>query len=88
MPLLGWFMAQIVGLLSGPMVWFGGPEGVREEVSRWCLYILFICIAEFISWKLRMKAFGTMGQNVSSQLKRDLYKSILMKNIGFFDHRD
>ena len=88
MPFLGWFMAEIVGTLTGPMAWFGGPEGVQEIISEWCLYILFICIAEFISWKVRMKAFGTMGQNVSSQLKRDLYKSILMKNIGFFDHRD
>jgi len=33
MPFLGWFMAEIIGCLTGPMDWFGGPEGVEKKIT-------------------------------------------------------
>ena len=50
MPFLGWFMAEIIGCLTGPMDWFGGPEGVEKKITQFCTYILFIAIAEMLAW--------------------------------------
>jgi len=61
MPFIGWFIGEMMGPLSGPMEWFGGPEGVEKTISKYVIYISIIAISEFFAWHVRMKAFSTMS---------------------------
>jgi len=46
------------------------------------LIIGFIC---FFSFSITKKCFGTLGNNVTLEVRKILYAKILEKHIGFFD---
>jgi ATP-binding cassette subfamily B (MDR/TAP) protein 1 len=48
--------------------------------------MIIIALVCFISMGSTKKCFGTLGNNVTLEVRKLLYKKILEKNIGFFDH--
>jgi len=47
--------------------------------------MLIIALVCFISMGSTKKCFGTLGNNVTLEVRKLLYRKILEKNIGFFD---
>ena len=42
----------------------------------------------FVSYMMKSYLFTVLGENVTIQVRELLYKSILEKNIGWFDEQD
>jgi hypothetical protein len=47
--------------------------------------MLVVAVICFFSFGITKKCFGTLGNNVTFEVRKLLYRKILEKNIGFFD---
>ena len=50
--------------------------------------MLLLSAGCFILTFLQISAFGIISENVTIKMRMDLYRSILQKNIGWFDEKD
>lgn len=93
-PICGIAFAKILSLLSIPVEFlkFLDPDGIggfdylKSEVTFWSIVMLIIAGICFFSFSLTKKCFGTLGNNVTLEVRKILYAKILEKNIGYFDH--
>lgn len=93
-PICGIAFAKILTLLSLPVSYLkfldpaglGGFPYLKEEIIYWSIAMLIIAGVCLISFSLTKKCFGTLGNNVTLEVRKLLYSKILEKNIGFFDH--
>jgi len=60
--------------------------GLEKETVELTLYTLGIAVAVFVGYMGKSYIFGYLGENVTMKIRQILYKSILEKHIGFFDH--
>ena len=59
---------------------------MKNEIVFWSIVMLIIGVICFFSFSISKKCFGTLGNNVTIEVRKLLYGKILEKNIGFFDH--
>jgi len=93
-PVCGIAFAKILTLLSVPLEFLkfidplgvGGNDFLKAEIIFWSAFMLVIAFILFFSMGTTKKCFGTLGNNVTLEVRKLLYKKILEKNIGFFDH--
>jgi ABC-type multidrug transport system fused ATPase/permease subunit len=94
-PICGIAFAKILTLLSVPVEFLvtidkengiGGFPYLKNEITFWSIVMLIISGICFISFSTTKKCFGTLGNNVTLEVRKLLYTKILEKNIGFFDH--
>jgi len=93
-PICGIAFAKILSLLSIPvnLLKYIDPEGkggyqyLKTEIVFWSIVMLIIAGVCFFSFSISKKCFGTLGNNVTIEVRKLLYGKILEKNIGFFDH--
>lgn len=93
-PVCGIAFAKILTLLSVPVEYLafidpskvGGNEYLKAEIIYWSAFMLAIAFVLFISMGTTKKCFGTLGNIVTFEVRKLLYRRILEKNIGFFDH--
>lgn len=93
-PVCGIAFAKILTLLSLPVPYLkfvdplgvGGIPYLKDEIVFWSIGMLIIAVVCFISMGGTKKCFGTLGNNVTLEVRKLLYRKILQKNIGFFDH--
>lgn len=92
-PVCGIAFAKILTLLSLPIPYLkfvdplgvGGIDYMKQEIIYWSIGMLIIALVCFISMGSTKKCFGTLGNNVTLEVRKLLYRKILEKNIGFFD---
>jgi ATP-binding cassette subfamily B (MDR/TAP) protein 1 len=57
-------------------------------MDKWVYCLIGCAAAQLLFGFVSKHFFGTLGENVTLQIRKDLYNSILRKNIGWFDHQD
>jgi len=90
-PIFGVIFSKVMTLLTVPLpmlVKWKGEDYLMEEMSFWCIMILFVAIATMLGVMFRTIAFGKLGENLTYSVRSMLYLNILEKNIGFHDERD
>jgi ATP-binding cassette subfamily B (MDR/TAP) protein 1 len=91
MPVFGVFLSKMLSLLTLPLEYWRateGPDYVKDNINYYCFWMLVIALLSGIGSFLQRYMFGTLGNNVTTQVREKLYKGILEKNIGWFDSRD
>lgn len=59
-----------------------------HEVRQWCLYIFLTGIAGFIFTYISKVSFGILGESMTLEIRRKLYRSIVYKHVGWFDKKE
>jgi hypothetical protein len=74
MPLYGWLVPETLFAMAIP-----GDENMRKNVNFWCL-ILFLCaLSTTISGFCQKYFFAMCGSNITYNIRKDAYKSMLAK---------
>ena len=61
---------------------------MEEKLTFYTLLICVVAVAVFTSGYIQKKFFCLLGEEVTFEVRKLLYKKILMKNIGWFDLRE
>lgn len=61
---------------------------MKTETERWVLYIFIAGIVSFLATFIYKSSFGIIAENITINIRRKLYGSILQKHIGWFDVKD
>lgn len=61
---------------------------LREGANAWCLYMFIAALVAFGNGFIHKFVFGVVGENITLNMRRALYYSIIKKHIGWFDNRD
>lgn len=85
--MFGIVFARIMNVLLEPITDFN-KEKLIEDTKFYCLMIFLIGASCFIAMSISKWCFGTLGENVTLEVRKVLYKSILRKHIGFHDFRE
>lgn len=95
-PLFGVIFSKILDILALEID-FGGErsnpaampvEDVKSRTAILCALCGVLGFVMFLSNAIAKFLFGTVGENVTLSIRKALYKSILEKNVGFFDFRE
>lgn len=79
-PVFGIFITKMLFSLMIP-----DKDYMRSESNAWCLY-MFICACVSLCTTFTQKfCFGIVGENITLNIRRELYTSLLKKHIGWFD---
>ena len=87
-PLIGRIFAEVIGLLSAPMALMGGPDRVKEELSYWVIFTAILGGATLFGQFSSNYSFGTLGENVTMNVRKLLYGHILEMHMGWFDDKE
>ena len=87
-------MSKILAILSVPSEYLvdkedptiKGKEYLKQEIIYWSLAYVIIAWIVLVTYFIAKKSYGTLGENVTLGVRKDLYSSIMSKNIGWFDH--
>lgn len=61
---------------------------MRQECDNWALAMFICAIASFLTGFTQKFLFGVIGENITLAIRDSLYKSLLKKNMGWFDKRE
>jgi ABC-type multidrug transport system fused ATPase/permease subunit len=86
-PFFGLIFSRVMPLLVAPIT-PENKEDIIAEIKLWSGLVACVGLLMFVSLTGSKWAFGILGENVTFHIRRDLYKAILRKNIGFHDHRE
>lgn len=87
----------VFGIFIGKMLFVLSPEypatelrmdKVRDESNILCLSMFILSAGAFLLVSSQIFSFGILGENLTLLIRTDLYKSIIKKHIGWFDHPD
>lgn len=96
-PFLGWVWADLLLTLSIPVEYIMAElvskgkdpsewkTELKDDCERLALLLTLLGAATFVSYVIKSYLFTVLGENVTIQIRELLYKSILEKNIGWFD---
>jgi len=101
-PLFGWIFSMFMKILTDPQApitpgmtyetinilkesW---RTNLEEETITLSIYTCYIAVGMFVGYMGKSYIFGYLGENVTMKVRQVLYKSILEKHIGFFDHQE
>ena len=65
-----------------------GQDYFMPEMKYWIKFMILIAFLALIGGFLKKYYFGILAENVTFRVRKDLYSSILQKNIGWHDDRD
>jgi ATP-binding cassette subfamily B (MDR/TAP) protein 1 len=85
MPAFGVILSKLLFGLSHPPNTI--PE-VRSNANFYCLMMLVCAVGAAVFIFFQKYTFGTIGENVTLKIRRQLYASILEKHIGWFDNKE
>jgi ATP-binding cassette subfamily B (MDR/TAP) protein 1 len=82
----------VFGALMGKMLFImmdtSDYEILRQDSDHYCLIMLILAISAFMTGLIQKFSFGIIGENVTLNIRKKLYKSIITKHMGWFDSRD
>ena len=84
MPIFGGVMAKMLFVLMEVY----NLDEMRSQANKWCALMLFFSLCALITGFSQKFSFGVIGENVTTNIRRQLYKKILEKHQGWFDERD
>lgn len=67
---------------KSPDLW---KDDLKVDVERLAVLMTILGAVTFISYMLKSYLFSVLGENVTLEVRRLLYRSILEKNVGWFD---
>lgn len=70
------------------IIYMYNPTMLRSEVNK---YILMMFIGAFLSFSFIFVAkwmFGVVGENITLNVRKQLYTAILLKHVGWHDNQD
>mmetsp|Transcript_18837 Transcript_18837/g.17990 ORF Transcript_18837/g.17990 Transcript_18837/m.17990 type:complete len:621 (+) Transcript_18837:371-2233(+) len=82
LPLASILLSKIVFVLEG----YYGYDTMAHQGYMICLYLAIFAFAAFFTALAQKHTFGKIGENITLALRRVLYRSILTKEVGWFDH--
>lgn len=86
MPWFGILLAKMLFVLNG---WYGiDTDTIREKSDYYCSHMLIAACVALVTGFSQKFCFGVIGENVTLKIRKQLYSSILMKHIGFFDEKE
>lgn len=74
-----WVVGQLVDGVTG--------EGGRQVLNQMTLVLLGIFVVAGAATALRSYLFTVAGERVVARLRTDLYRSVMLQEVGFFDQR-
>ncbi|CAH1955053.1 unnamed protein product [Acanthoscelides obtectus] len=83
MPLFAVIFGDVIGVLANP-----DDDYVRTETNKTCLYFLIAGIALAFSTLIQHYCFGVAGERMTERLRRQMFMSMLIQEIGFFDRKE
>jgi ATP-binding cassette subfamily B (MDR/TAP) protein 1 len=92
-PIFGVIFSKMIGFLSKPVDEYIGYGGVsaaelEEDISLWALLMTAAALVLGIGACTQKTSFGTLGNNVTLEVRKLLYSNVMQKNIGWFDDRE
>lgn len=84
MPMIGALMGKMLFVLMDVI----DIQYMREQADLWCLLMLIISLVAFVTGFCQKFSFGVIGENVTFNVRRRLYRAIIEKHQGWFDNRD
>lgn len=60
----------------------------QTKVNFWLGMLLIVSVASFIATYFQKVSFGVLAENMTKDIRKDLFKSIIRKHVGWFDHQD
>lgn len=88
-------LLPIFGILLGKMLFilqyvpFVNPlDKIRSDSDFYCLMMFLASITAFFTALSQKFSFGVIGENVTLKIRKQLYTSILMKHMGWFDEKN
>jgi len=70
---------------KSPDLW---KDEMKTDTTRLAVLMSILAGVTFVSYMLKSYLFTVLGENVTIQVRELLYKSILEKNIGWFDEQE
>lgn len=68
---------------------FETPENfVMRMLNNTVIWMIGLAAASLIGFIIRFIGFGTLSENVTQQVRKELYAAVLEKHMGWFDNRD
>lgn len=64
---------------------FNDLELMRKDVNFWCLLMFLGSILTLILIFITKKSFSVVAENITLNVRADLYKQILKKHVGWHD---
>ena len=61
---------------------------LEDEVNKWVLWTFIIALGSFVFAFIQKFCFGLISENISKNIRKELYWSIMRKHVGFFDSRE
>lgn len=93
-PFFGWIFSKLMQVMTLPVSYMKKLHGdrwddvLKDEVTTLTLYTCGIALAMFVGYIGKSYIFSYLGENVTMKVRQELYKSILMKHMGFFDFQE
>lgn len=86
MPWFGILLSKMLFVLNG---WYGpDTDTIRSKSDHYCLLMFVAALIALFTGFSQKFCFGVIGENVTLKIRKQLYSSILMKHIGFFDEKE
>ena len=63
-------------------------DSIRDGVEENALYMFIVSIVSFFNTFILKVSFGIVSENMTKELRAQLYMSILRKHIGWYDHEE
>ena len=90
-PMYGYFIMKTMNSLNAGFIkrLEGNLDGtVLDEALPWCIAMIVGACIIFISKAIGGIMLSRVSENITGQVRQDLYESILRKDIGWHDHRE
>ncbi|CDW80084.1 abc transporter family protein [Stylonychia lemnae] len=84
MPIFGGVMAKMLFVLMEVQ----DLGQMRKESNYWCAIMLIMACGAFLTGFSQKFSFGIIGENVTANIRKGLYRKIIEKHQGWFDERD
>lgn len=75
MPIFAIFLVKMLFGFSDPRF-----EVVKDTANKYCLAMLMIAVAAFITGSIQKWLFGIVGETIAKKMRIELYKSFLSKH--------
>lgn len=66
--------------------YFHDLDKMRSEIQKWVLIMVALAVASFFLNIIAKFSFGRVGENITLNVRQNLYRSILIKHIGWHDN--
>jgi len=82
-PIMGFLMGKAMFTMMLP-----DKDAMKEQTWEYALYMLIVAIGAFIAIFVVRFSFGIVGENITMNMRTNMYHSVLKKSISWFDMKE